>query len=54
MNIQIVHSFIQAINEHNIDKIYLLMADSFKFVDTYGEEEIGKDTMKQGWIGYFK
>ncbi len=54
MNKQIVEDFIHAINEHDVDKIYSLMEDRFKFVDTYGNEEIGKDHMKKSWVEYFK
>ena len=53
MEKQIVYEFIKSINEHNIDSIYALMADDFKFIDAYGNEETGKMHMKESWIGYF-
>lgn len=54
MNKQIAYDFVHAINEHNIDMIYALMANDFKFIDTYGGEEDGKEHMKNSWKGYFK
>lgn len=54
MNKQIAYDFVHAINEHNIDMIYALMANDFKFIDAYGGEEVGKEHMKNSWMGYFK
>ncbi len=54
MNRQIVYDFIDAVNEQNIDEIYSLLTDDHKFIDAYGGEEIGKDHMKESWIGYFR
>ncbi len=51
---QIVYDFIDAINQHDLDRIYSLMAKDFKFIDAYGGEETGKDHMRESWIGYFK
>ncbi|GLC78545.1 nuclear transport factor 2 family protein [Lacrimispora brassicae] len=49
-----VLAYVKAINEHNIEKIYALMADDYIFIDTYDSKVHGKDTMKKGWIGYFE
>ena len=54
MNKQLVYSFISAINEHNVDKICSLMTDDHKFIDSQGNEAVGKEQMRAGWIGYFK
>lgn len=54
MNRQIVQDFVNAINEHNVDKICLLMTDDHKFIDSQGNEAIGRDKMRAGWIGYFQ
>jgi ketosteroid isomerase-like protein len=54
MNRQIVHDFANAINEHNVDKMCLLMTDAHKFIDSQGNEAIGKENMRAGWIGYFQ
>jgi ketosteroid isomerase-like protein len=54
MDKKIVSDFVNAINEHNIDKIYSLMADDHKFIDAHDNEVSGKDKMKAGWTGYFQ
>ena len=51
---EIVHEFVKSINEHNVNKIYDLMNNDFRFIDTYGNEETGKDHMRESWIGYFR
>jgi ketosteroid isomerase-like protein len=54
VNNQIVLDFVRAINEHNVDKICLLMADDHKFIDSHGNEAVGKEQMRAGWVGYFQ
>ena len=54
MNKLIVNNFVDAINEHNIDKICSLMTDDHRFIDSQGNEVVGKEKMKAGWIGYFQ
>ena len=54
MNKEIVYDFVNAINEHNVDKIYSLMTDDHTFIDAHGNEVSGKDKMKAGWKGYFQ
>jgi ketosteroid isomerase-like protein len=54
MNRQIVQDFAIAINEHNVDKMCLLMTDDHKFIDSQGNEAIGKEKLRAGWIGYFQ
>ena len=49
-----LYNFVNAINEHDVDKIYSFMTDDHKFVDAHGNEVIGKDKMKAGWTGYFQ
>src|ERR1700676_2885901 len=51
---KIVDDFVNAINEHNVDRIYLLMTDDHIFVDAHGNEVSGKDKMKTGWTVYFQ
>jgi ketosteroid isomerase-like protein len=52
-NTEIVNSFIQAINDHDVDKIYDLMTDDHIFIDRYGDKHIGKTGMKEGWKQYY-
>jgi ketosteroid isomerase-like protein len=43
MSKQLVHRFIDAINEHNVDEICLLMTEDYKFIDSQGNEALGKE-----------
>ena len=54
MNKLIVNKFVDAINEHNVEKICSLMTDDHRFIDSHGNEVVGKEKMKAGWIGYFQ
>jgi ketosteroid isomerase-like protein len=54
MEREIVHEFVNAINEKDVDKMYFLMADDHVFIDAHGNEVVGKDKMKAGWAGYFQ
>ncbi|HEY2580207.1 MAG TPA: nuclear transport factor 2 family protein [Mucilaginibacter sp.] len=49
-----VYDFADAINQHDVNKIYALMTDDHKFIDAQGNEMVGRDKMKAGWIGYFQ
>ena len=54
MDKKIVYDFANAISEHSVDKIYFLMTDDHKFIDSHGNVIVGKDKMKVGWMGYFQ
>ncbi|MGA7161107.1 MAG: nuclear transport factor 2 family protein [Bacteroidota bacterium] len=54
MNRQIVQDFANAINEHNVDKMCMLMTDNHKFIDSQGNEAVGKEKMRGGWIEYLQ
>jgi hypothetical protein len=53
-NKEIVNSFIQAINGHDVDKIYDLMSEDHIFIDGYGDKHVGKAGMKEGWKQYYE
>lgn len=53
MDKDIVISFVEAINNHDTDKIVNLMAEDYIFIDSYREKHVGKKGEKQGWKGYF-
>jgi len=36
MEKQIVYDFAKSINNHDVDRIYELMNDDFRFIDAYG------------------
>lgn len=50
----IVNSFIKAINDHDVNKIYDLMSEDHIFIDGYGDKHTGKIGMKEGWQNYYK
>ena len=52
--IEIVLDFIAAINKGDIDGITELMSEDCIFVDAGGDQYNGKETMREGWIAYFK
>lgn len=51
---EIVISFIKAINDHDVDKIYDLMSDDHIFIDGVGDKHFGKFGMKEGWSQYYE
>jgi ketosteroid isomerase-like protein len=46
--------FVQAINDHHMDEIVNLMPDDHVFIDGYGDKYVGKQSMKEGWEGYYQ
>lgn len=54
MKTKVVLDFVEAINNGNVDKIYDLMTDNHLFIDSQDNRVIGKENMKQAWIGYFE
>jgi ketosteroid isomerase-like protein len=53
METKIVLDFIEAINCSNVDKMCDLMTIDHVFIDSQDNRTIGRDIMKQAWIGYF-
>jgi ketosteroid isomerase-like protein len=51
---EIVNSFIKAINDHDVDKIYDLMSVDHIFVDGSGSKYVGNIGMKEGWQKYYE
>lgn len=47
-------AFVDAINAHDIERIYSLMTNDHLFIDTYASEVHGKENMKKSWINYFE
>lgn len=48
-----IQSFIHSINAHDVESLVRLMSDDHIFIDPYGNEMRGKETMTSGWRGYF-
>jgi len=53
-NKETVLAFVNAINDHDVDKIYNLMSDDHIFIDGSGGKHIGKTDMKEGWQNYYQ
>lgn len=49
-----IQSFVDAINAHDLDSLAKLMSDDHIFIDAYGNEIQGKETMTAGWRSYFE
>ena len=52
-NTQTVSDFVAAINSHNLETIGTLMTDDHTFIDSHGNQVVGKGKMQAGWKGYF-
>jgi len=52
--IDIVLSFIQSINRHNVVKLGELMSEDHLFVDALGETVKGREQMCNAWEAYFR
>ncbi len=46
-------AFVDAINNHDADKVRALMTDDHSFIDAQNNEMKGADKMHDGWKGYF-
>lgn len=49
----VVLVYVDAINRHDVEAMDTLMTKNYKFIDTYDNQTVGKDTMLEGWKGYF-
>jgi len=54
MNSQVVRDFVEAINEHDLDKIISYLTEDHKFVNAHGKSITGRENMKGAWKGYFQ
>jgi ketosteroid isomerase-like protein len=48
-----VKAFVEAINEHAVDKLALLMTDDHVFLDSMGARHAGRELMRTAWATYF-
>jgi ketosteroid isomerase-like protein len=53
-NKEIVLTFVKAINDHDVDKIFDLMSDDHVFIDGYGNKQEGRNGMKVSWQNYYQ
>jgi ketosteroid isomerase-like protein len=49
----VVLSFVDTINRHDVPGLYNLMADEHVFVDSIGDTLKGREEMRKAWIAYF-
>lgn len=52
-NKEIVLTFVKAINDHDVNKIFDLMSDDHVFIDGYGNKQEGRNGMKESWQNYY-
>jgi SnoaL-like domain len=52
-NRQIILTFVDRINAHDVAGLGELMSDDHTFIDAHGNQVSGKDQMLAGWRGYF-
>jgi ketosteroid isomerase-like protein len=47
-------AFVKAINDRDIDKLWKLLSDEHRFVDSLGTVIHGREKMRDGWAAYFR
>lgn len=47
-------AFIERINARDLDGLTALLTDDHLFIDYRGNEERGRDLVREGWAGYFR
>lgn len=50
----VVGEYVNAINNHEVDKILQMIPEDHRFVDSLGVTVEGRDNMQDAWAGYFK
>ena len=51
---QLFDDFDLAINTHHNENLCALMAEDHAFADLQGNQTVGRNQMRTGWIGYFQ
>jgi ketosteroid isomerase-like protein len=52
--VETVLAFLEQINARNVDGLCALMMEDHLFVDGLGNRMQGRESMRQGWAGYFR
>jgi|ERR1700685_591154 len=52
--LQVTKAFVDRINAGDAAGLAALMTDDHRFIDSLGNVVAGRETMKNGWVGYFK
>ena len=50
----VAQAFVDAINSGRAERVYAMMARDHVFIDSLGAETKGRDSMLEGWRGYFR
>jgi ketosteroid isomerase-like protein len=51
---EIVRAFIERINAHDVDGLSACLSEDHRFIDSLGAVLAGRETLRQGWGGYFQ
>jgi ketosteroid isomerase-like protein len=51
---EIILTFVNAINDHDVDRIFDLMSDDHMFIDGQGNKQEGRSSIKVGWKNYYQ
>jgi ketosteroid isomerase-like protein len=51
--VETVLAFLEAINQHDVDKLTGLMTEDHVLVDSLGNSVRGREKVRAGWRGYF-
>lgn len=46
--------YVEYINRQDVDRLVEMMTEGHRFVDPSGDEYVGRDVMRTGWIDYFQ
>ena len=52
--IAVATAFVRAINRQDVASLAELMSDRHRFIDSLGNLAEGRETMRAGWIAYFR
>jgi ketosteroid isomerase-like protein len=52
--VDVVLTFLEKINQHDVDGLVSLMSEAHLFVDSMGSRVQGREKMRRGWQAYFK
>lgn len=51
--LEVALAFVEQINKRDVAALAALMTEDHRFIDGLGQEVRGRNTMEQGWRGYF-
>jgi ketosteroid isomerase-like protein len=51
---EVVQRFVERINAGDVGGLVALMTEDHRFIDSLGEEVVGREKMRHGWAAYFR